>query len=55
MSYYIAFSYEISNNTSEDTHTLIWKDINDVYNTLTYTSTKQMWIKVLNKLEKKGE
>lgn len=45
--YYLSNYGGKSNNTSTDTHEVVWTDIDKVYDKLTYESTKEMWKKVL--------
>ena len=41
--YYIGIDDGISDNTSLDTHTLIWKDYDEVEELLTYRNLKSIW------------
>ena len=43
MYYFIAIDKGPSDNTSEDTHDLIWVDFDNVEDTLSYDSLKKIW------------
>ena len=46
MYYFIAIDNGKSNNSSLDTHDLIWTDIEDVEDKLSYDSLKNIWREV---------
>ena len=50
--YYIAEDCGKSDNTSTDTHELIWKKIDEVEDILTYIDLKQIWRRVRGRIEK---
>ena len=47
---YLALDTGASNNTSEDTHDLVWVDLEKVIDILTYDSLKQVWKKAYQQL-----
>ena len=46
MYYYIALDMGKSDNSSTDTHDLIWTSYEEVYETLSYESLKKVWNEV---------
>ena len=50
VNYYLGYDDGVSDNTSLETHDLIWCDIDEVENKLTYNTSKQMFISVKNKI-----
>ena len=49
--YYLGRDDGKSDNSSTDTHDVIWTNINDVENTLTYESLRNLWNSVKNTVE----
>lgn len=49
--FYIAFDKGESKNASEDTHELIWTDLDKVHDKLSYNSLKKIWKEVRPKVE----
>lgn len=49
---YVAIDTGKSDNTSTDTHDLVWVDFEDVENKLSYPSLKKYWIEVKNEIKK---
>ena len=50
VNYYLGYDDGVSDNTSLETHDLIWCDIDEVENKLTYNTSKQMFISVKNNI-----
>lgn len=50
--YYLAKDGGISNNNSLDTHELLWIDLDEVYDKLSYDNLKKLWLKAKIELEK---
>lgn len=50
--YYLAVDQKHSDNDSLDTHTIIWKDIDEVDDILTYQSLKDVWSYFKPKIKK---
>lgn len=50
--YYFGIDKSHSENTSPDTHKLIWKDFDNVENTISHKSLKILWKKSKNKVAK---
>jgi len=50
--YYLAEDTGPSMNTSLDTHPTVWVKIEDVYNKLTYKSSKELWENINDKIMK---
>ncbi|MGM9877841.1 MAG: NUDIX domain-containing protein [Bacilli bacterium] len=51
--YYIAYDGGMSDNDSLDTHEVLWTNIDDVENKLSYESTIKMWKKVKENLDER--
>ena len=49
--YYLGLDDGVSDNTSEDTHDVIWTNYRDVRATLTYKSLEELWIKIEDKVK----
>lgn len=49
--YYFAIDQGKSDNSSLDTHNLLWVNSNDVFNLLTHQSLKSLWLKAKNKVD----
>ena len=54
VSFYLAFDHGKSDNTSEDTHDLIWVPYEKVEEVLTYENLKELWRKAKTIIEKEG-
>ena len=50
--YYLSKDIGPSDNTSEDTHPTIWIPFEDVYDKLTYKSSKKAWNTIKNEVER---
>jgi ADP-ribose pyrophosphatase YjhB (NUDIX family) len=48
--YYLGIDDGVSDNDSTDTHTLVWKDFDDVKNILTYRNLRNTWLSVKDKV-----
>ena len=50
--YYVSKNIGFSNNKSTETHSTIWVDFDEVYDKLTYSNSKKLWINIKDKISK---